>query len=43
MMQVKSDALLVGKKILVGLVVTFIPLIILAGSLWLTRTLLTRN
>jgi hypothetical protein len=32
-----SDVWLLGKKIAVGVVVTIVPLAILAGGLWLTQ------
>ncbi|MBB3054624.1 hypothetical protein [Mucilaginibacter gotjawali] len=35
-----SDVTLIGKKILVGIVVTIIPFLIIFGGLWLTRKLL---
>ena len=36
-----SDVTLIGKKILVGIIVTVIPFIIIVGGLWLTQHLLT--
>ena len=36
-----SDFSLIGKKILVGLIVTIIPFIIIVGGLLLTRNLLS--
>ncbi len=36
-----SDVTLLGKKILVGIVVTIVPFIIIAGGLWLGQKLLT--
>lgn len=38
-----SDVSLIGKKILVGLIVTIIPFIIIVGGLWLTQHLLSNN
>jgi len=38
-----SDVSLLGKKILVGIIVTLVPFIIIAGGLWLTQKALTRN
>jgi hypothetical protein len=38
-----QDFTLLGKKILVGIVVTVVPLLILLGSLQLTRKVLTRD
>jgi len=38
-----SDVSLIGKKILVGLVVTVIPFTIIVGGLWFTRHLLGRH
>ncbi len=38
-----SDVSLIGKKILVGIVVTIIPFIIIVGSLWATQHLLTHH
>ena len=38
-----SDVSLIGKKILVGIVVTIIPFIIIVGGLWLTQRLLTAH
>jgi len=35
-----SDFILIGKKILVGIIVTLIPLIILLGGLYLVQQLL---
>jgi hypothetical protein len=37
-----SDLSLLFKKIAVGVIVSFVPLMILAGGIWLTRTLLDR-
>jgi hypothetical protein len=34
-----TDAWLLAKKILVGIVITLVPLAILAGGLWLTQRL----
>ena len=36
-----QDFTLLGKKILVGIVVTVVPLLILLGSMYLTRKVLT--
>ncbi|WP_428330055.1 hypothetical protein [Mucilaginibacter sp.] len=36
-----SDVSLIGKKILVGVVITLIPFIIIAGGLWATQKLLS--
>jgi len=36
-----SDVTLIGKKILVGIVVTVVPFVIIFGGLWLTKKLLT--
>ena len=38
-----SDVSILGKKILVGIIVTVIPFIIIAGGLWLGQQLLTDN
>jgi hypothetical protein len=38
-----QDFTLLGKKILVGIVATVVPLLILVGSLYLTRKVLTRD
>ena len=38
-----QDFTLLGKKILVGFVATAVPLLILLGSLHLTRKVLTRD
>ena len=38
-----SDVLLIGKKILVGIVVTVVPFIIIVGGLWATQRLLSRH
>jgi hypothetical protein len=38
-----SDVSLIGKKILVGVIVTIIPFIIIVGGLWLTQHLLSSN
>ena len=35
-----NDIVLLGKKILIGIIITIIPLTIIAGGLWLTSTLL---
>lgn len=36
-----NDVTLIGKKILVGIVISIIPLILIVGGLTLTRKLLT--
>jgi uncharacterized protein YneF (UPF0154 family) len=38
-----SDVTLIGKKILVGIVVTVVPFVIIFGGLWLTKKLLTNH
>jgi hypothetical protein len=38
-----SDVAILGKKILVGIIVTLVPFIIIFGGLWLTKRLLTDN
>jgi hypothetical protein len=38
-----SDVTLIGKKVLVGIVVTLVPFIIIFGGLWLTQKLLTNH
>jgi len=38
-----SDVSILGKKILVGIIITIIPFIIIAGGLWLTQRLLSHN
>jgi hypothetical protein len=38
-----SDVTILGKKILVGIIVTLVPFIIIFGGLWLTRRLLSDN
>jgi hypothetical protein len=38
-----SDVSLIGKKILVGIIVTVIPFTIITGGLWLTQRLLSRH
>jgi hypothetical protein len=35
-----SDVSLLGKKILVGVIVTLVPFFIITGGLWLTESLL---
>jgi hypothetical protein len=37
-----SDVSLLGKKILVGIIVTLVPLIIIFGGLWFTPKLLSK-
>ncbi|WCT14686.1 hypothetical protein [Mucilaginibacter jinjuensis] len=36
-----TDVSIIGKKILVGIVITLVPFIIIFGGLWLTQKLLT--
>jgi pilus assembly protein TadC len=38
-----ADVSLIGKKILVGIIVTVIPFIIIVGGLWTTQHLLSRH
>jgi hypothetical protein len=38
-----SDVSLIGKKILVGIIVTVVPFIIIVGGLWGTQRLLTSH
>jgi len=38
-----SDVSLIGKKILVGIVVTIIPFAIIVGGLWFTQRALTSH
>jgi uncharacterized membrane protein len=38
-----NDVSLLGKKILVGVIVTLIPFVIIFGGLWLTQKLLSEN
>ena len=38
-----SDVTLIGKKILVGIIVTIIPFVVIVGGLWLTQSLLTSH
>ena len=38
-----SDVSILGKKILVGIIVTVIPFVIIAGGLWLGQRLLSDN
>ena len=38
-----SDVSILGKKILVGIIVTVIPFVIIAGGLWLGQRLLADN
>ncbi len=38
-----SDVSLIGKKILVGIVVTVIPFIIIVGGLWFTQRALSTH
>ncbi|HMG10341.1 MAG TPA: hypothetical protein VK609_17630 [Mucilaginibacter sp.] len=38
-----NDVSLLGKKILVGVIVTLIPFIIIFGGLWLTQKLLSES
>lgn len=37
----RNDAVILIKKILVGIIVTIVPFLILFGGLWLTQKLLT--
>ncbi len=36
-----ADVSILGKKILVGIIVTLVPFVIIFGGLWLTQKLLT--
>jgi hypothetical protein len=36
-----TDVSILGKKILVGIIVTLVPFVIIFGGLWLTQKLLT--
>jgi len=38
-----TDINTLGKKIAIGLVVAIVPLVLIAGGLWLTKTLLDKN
>jgi uncharacterized protein YneF (UPF0154 family) len=38
-----SDAVLLAKKILVGIVIGLVPLVILSGGLWITQKSFTKN
>lgn len=38
-----SDVSLIGKKILVGIIITLVPFIIIVGGLFLTQKLLQGN
>jgi hypothetical protein len=38
-----SDVSILGKKILVGIIITLVPFIIIAGGLWLTQKALSGN
>ena len=38
-----SDVSILGKKILVGIIITIIPFVIIAGGLWLTQKALGGN
>ena len=38
-----SDVTILGKKILVGIIVTVVPFIIIAGGLWLGQKALSDN
>lgn len=38
-----NDVSLLGKKVLVGVIITLIPFIIIFGGLWLTQKLLSEN
>ena len=38
-----NDVSLLGKKVLVGVIITIIPFIIIFGGLWLTQKLLSEH
>lgn len=38
-----SDVSILGKKILVGIVITVVPFVIIAGSLWLGQKALSNH
>jgi len=38
-----NDVSLLGKKVLVGIIITIIPFIIIFGGLWLTQKLLSEH
>lgn len=38
-----TDIKILGKKIAIGLVVAIIPLMLITGGLWLTKTLLDKH
>jgi len=38
-----SDAVLLAKKILVGIAIGVVPLVILSGGLWITQRSFTKN
>jgi len=38
-----SDVSLIGKKILVGIIVTVVPFVIIVGGLWLTQHTLSTH
>ncbi|XHR92124.1 hypothetical protein ACFJIV_17280 [Mucilaginibacter sp. UC70_90] len=38
-----NDVSLIGKKVLVGVIVTLIPFVIIFGGLWLGRKLLEKS
>jgi len=38
-----TDFKILAKKIIIGLVVAIVPLILIAGGLWLTKTVLSGN
>ena len=38
-----TDLKILAKKIAIGLLIAIIPLVLIAGGLWLTKTLLSSN
>jgi len=38
-----TDIKILGKKIAIGLLVAIVPLILITGGLWLTKTLLDKD
>lgn len=38
-----TDVKILGKKIAIGLAIAIVPLILITGGLWLTKTLLEKN
>lgn len=38
-----ADLILLARKIAVGIIITAVPLAIVAGSLWVTQRAVTRN